>query len=111
MTAFTSIMAGLSALAGVAGVADARSAQAEQKKRQTEQNKRINQQKLEAQNAARIEAQISGKDADVILGTESVSDALLPVEAILKQTIGKGKGKATRPGGLAATKATNIGGL
>ena len=104
MTAFTSIMAGLSALSGAAGVANARSAQSDQKKR-------YNQQKLEAQNAAKIEAQITGKDADVILGAESAADALLPVEDILKQAVGKGKGKAARPGGLAAAKATNIGGL
>lgn len=101
MTAFTSIMAGLSALSGAVGVADAREAKDEQKERNRAQLTKANQ-------LSALEAQVRGVDAEVILGAANPSDALLAAEDLLKK---KSSVKSKRPGGLAAASATNIGGL
>ncbi len=101
MTAFTSIMAGLSALSGAVGVADAREAKDDQKERNQAQLTKANQ-------LSALEAQARGVDAEVVLGAVNPSDSLLAAEDLLKK---KPAAKSKRPGGLAASSATNIGGL
>ena len=101
MTAFTSIMAGLSALSGAVGVADARDAKNDQKDRNDAQLTKANQ-------LSKLEAQVKGVDADVVLGAANPSDMLLAGEDLLKK---KTTAKTKRPGGLAVSSATNIGGL